>query len=136
MDEAWQEFEVAAASDLGFTLPLFSLADSKSRCGRHEEALLVVQRIPNEGLKSGSRDYIMGLCLLRAGNLTDSIRHLEDSHQKGYEPGVSAALLSYAHGQIASNGSRQEARRWKKLALHAGLQVEEVVQGLIRGISS
>src|SRR5207302_7475778 len=54
-EEAWAEFELAAALNPEFLLPLFSLADSKSRAGKHDDALQVAQRIPAEGLGPGSR---------------------------------------------------------------------------------
>ncbi len=127
--EACEEFERAAALNPNFVLPLYSLADLKSKSGQHNEALRVLTRIPDDGLGPGSRAYLAGVLLLRAGKLNDAIPILEAAHRIGWEPGFCAALLAWAYQRIEpqSPASHHEAKRWEKQAQHRGVSTEEAV---------
>lgn len=129
-EEAWGEFEIAALIDPSFSLALFSLANSKSVAGRHAEALHAAERIPLTGIAPGSRDFLFGICLIRAGRHKEAIPHLEKAFKDGWEPGTSAALLSHAHLNLSTSepASRLHARKWKKEALHRGVEVSQVLR--------
>lgn len=127
LDEAWQEYEVATASDPDFVLPLCSLADSKSRARLHQEALEVASRIRENERTTGMRALITGTCLIRASRVNEAIPDLEEAHSKGREPGNCAALLSHAHQQ---QGNEKEARFWEKQARHHGFTVQQVLRRL------
>lgn len=128
--EAVAEFELAAGITPDFVLPLFSLADLHSRRGRHDEALRTAARIPVDGLGPGSSAYMNALCLLRASRFKEAIHPLQESHGKGWEPGVSAAFLTLACQQLATDNPalESEARKWEKIARHLGFSVEDVLK--------
>lgn len=125
LEEAWGEFEIAAQIDPTFSLPLFNLANSKSVAGLHAEALHAAERIPLNGIAPGSRDFLLGVCLIRARRYSEAIPHLEKAFKDGWEPGSSAALLSHAHLQnsISAPASRLHSRKCEKQALHHGVEV-------------
>jgi len=100
------------------------LADSKSRAGRHEEALALIQRIPAD--VTGKKSFLHGKCLLRSGNYQTAIPLLEHAFHLGRTPGVSAGLLAHACENLKSSDPDwlSKSRKWQKLALHHGLTME------------
>jgi tetratricopeptide (TPR) repeat protein len=128
--EACEEFEKAAALHTDFVLPLYRLADLRSRCGQHEDALRTLARIPGHGLGAGSREFLFGVVLLRAGKPEEAIHNLEAAFRAGWEPGSSSVLLIHAHQKILESNpkSLREIRQWEKHARHHGGNAIEVLK--------
>ncbi len=138
LPEAWHQFEMAAKTDQNFILPLFSLAASKSQCGYHEDALRIIERIPKAGLGNGSRDFLMGECLVRMLRFGESISYLEAAFQQGWEPGEAAALLARAYDQLAHSrpDSHKQSQQWEKEARHRGVEMPNRTHTGIRNQNS
>jgi len=129
LEMAWAEYEIAVALNPVFQLPLFALADSKSRVGRHKEALAVVERINDDGVGPGSRAYIRAIILIRANKFLEVIPNLIDAYKNGYELGTCASVLSWFFGRLAhhSNEASKQQRHWQKIARHHGMTAEIVM---------
>lgn len=132
---AWAVYERAAALDPRFQLPFFSLADSKSRAGRHEEALAVVDRMSAEGVGPGSRPFIRAICLIRVRKFIDVSPLLIEAYESGYEPGTCACVLFWLYGRFSgqSHEAAKQEKRWRKIARHHGMPIERVLADLDLG---
>lgn len=126
-EEAWHWYEQAYQTNRSFVLPLFSLADSKSRAGLHPEAIAIATGIQEPGVGPGSRAYLISVCQIRDGKLSEAIPLLESAFQSGWKPGQSAALLALCHERFLPSrpDAAKDVRKWKKLALHHGFKIED-----------
>ncbi len=131
--EAWQWFEQAHKTNPDFILPLFSLADSKSRAGLHPEAVSIASAISPTGLGPGSQPYLNGICQMRAGNSRKAIPLLEAAFSAGWKPGESAALLAlcYEREHPPRPETAKAIRKWTKEARHRGFEIEQVAKSIL-----
>ena len=131
--EAWQWFEQAHKTNLNFVLPLFSLADSKSRAGLHPEALSIASAISRTGLGPGSQPYLNAICQMRAGNFTKAIPLLEAAFSAGWNSGESAALLALCckREHPPRPETAKAIRKWVKEARHRGFDIETVARSIV-----
>jgi len=132
-EEAWQWFEQAHKTNPDFILPLFSLADSKSRAGLHPEAVSIASAIPPTGLGPGSQPYLNGICQVRAGNFRKAMSLLESAFSSGWKPGESAALLALCceREQPPRPETAKAVRKWTKEARHRGFEIEQVSKSIL-----
>jgi len=132
-EEAWQWFEQAHKTNPDFILPLFSLADSKSRAGLHPEAVSIASAIPPTGMGPGSQPYLNGICQMRAGNFRKAMSLLESAFSSGWRPGESAALLALCceREHPPRPETAKAIRKWTKEARHRGFEIEQVAQSVL-----
>ena len=126
VEDAWEQFTTANKKNPSFVLAAFSLADSKSRHGFHEEALQILEQTTGS-LGPGSKAHLKGLCLIRAGRLQEAIACLQEAFDHGWSTGMTSALLACAYHEMAKQNrvAGRAAKIWEKKAIHHGIRLQD-----------